>query len=171
MFAILKLVPMSVWVGLASAVALAMAIFAIDHNGYRRGSEAVKVEWQKERVAYIAALQKEQARQAQMVEKVVIEYRDRVKIVKEKGDEIVKLVPQYVRTSCVLPGAWRVLHDSAASGGVPEDPAGAIAAADTVESLAALETVAANYTACHENAARLTALQQLVVGLEKGLSQ
>jgi predicted acylesterase/phospholipase RssA len=122
-------------------------------NGTRTGAELQ------------AALEREKARQAQVVEKVVVEYRDRVKVIKEKGDEIVKAVPYYVRASCALPGGWRVLHDAAASGSFPEDPDGAIAAAEPVEGVAAAETVASNYAACRADQARLAALQQLLAGI------
>lgn len=164
--ALLKMIPSSVWVGLGIAIATMTAIWAIDHNGYRRGAESVQIKWDKERLAYVNALAKEKERQAQVVEKVVIEYRDRVKIVREKSDEVVKAIPYYVRTSCVFPGAWRVLHDAAASGSLPEDTSGAIAAAEPVEGVAALETVAANYGTCQADQARLAALQQLVKGLQ-----
>lgn len=166
MLALLKLVPASVWMGIAAGLVAMAALWAVDHNGYQRGAAAVQVKWDQERVAYAEALQKEKDRQATVVEKVVVEYRDRVKVIKEKGDEIVKAVPFFVRTSCALPGGWRVLHDSAASGDLPDDPDGAIAAAEPAESIAAIETVAANYSACRADQARLTALQQLVKGLQ-----
>ncbi len=167
MFSFLKLVPTSVWIGLAAALALMVGVWAVDRNGYSRGSETVRAEWAKEREVYMAALEKEKARQAQVVERVVVEYRDRVKIVKERGDEIVREVEKLVSAdSCPLPGGFRVLHDAAASGSLPDDPAGVAAIAAPVEAPAAAETVAGNYAACLANAAQLTALQDLVKGLQ-----
>jgi hypothetical protein len=163
--ALLRLVPTSVWLGLAAALAVMAGAWAIDHHGYNRGAAEVQIKWDKDRAELQAALEREKARQAQVVEKVVIEYRDRVKVIKEKGDEIVKAVPYYVRASCALPGGWRVLHDAAASGSFPEDPDGAIAAAEPVEGVAAAETVASNYAACRADQARLAALQQLLAGI------
>lgn len=49
---------------------------------------------------------------------------------------------------CNLPGTWRVRHDAAATGDLPESPSLADAAAEPVADAAALATVADNYTAC-----------------------
>jgi hypothetical protein len=168
--AILKLfglVPASVWLGLGAALAVIAGAWSIDHHGYNRGAAEIQLLRDQEKVAYAAALEREKARQAQVVEKVRVEYVDRVKVIKEKGDEIVKAVPYYVRGSCALPGGWRVLHDAAASGSFPEDPDGAVAAAEPVEGVAAAETVAANYATCRADQARLAALQQLLTGLSQ----
>lgn len=165
MFALLKLVPTSVWVGIAAGLALIAAIWWVDDNGFDRGAASVQVKWDADKNRMAALLAREKARQSQVVEKVVVEYRDRIKVVKEKGDEIVKAVPYFVRSECELPAGWRVLHDAAAAGSFPDDPERAIAAAKPVESVAAAETVAANYASCRADQARLAALQQLVKGL------
>jgi hypothetical protein len=163
--AFLRMVPTSVWIGLVAAIALLSGIWWLDHNGYERGASVVQAEFDAYRVAAEEALQKERARQARVVEKVVVEYRDRVKIVKEKGDEIIKEVPVLVHGDCNLTGGWRVLHDAAATGSLPDDPGRAAAAADPVEDTAAAETVAGNYAICRADQARLGALQQLLKGI------
>ena len=113
------------------------------------------------------AIEVEKARQAQVVERVVVQYRDRIQVVKEKGDEIVKQVPVFIPVGgCELPGAWRVLHDSAVRNDFPKDPERAIAAADPVDGATAAQVVASNYATCHADQARLAALQQLVVQLQ-----
>ena len=164
--AALGMVPRSVWIGIAAALALMAAIWAIDRNGYHRGVETEHAERMKERAAYADALAKEKERQATVVERVVVEYRDRVKVVKEKGDEVVREVEKLVPAdACPLPGGFRVVHDAAASGDLPEDPAGAAAAAAPVEAAAAAETVASNYAICRLEFEKLTALQNIVKGL------
>lgn len=60
----------------------------------------------------------------------------------------------------MLSGALRVLHDAAASGKVPEHTAEVDAAPVAVRTLA--RTLAANYSACRENAATLEELQAVV---------
>lgn len=68
----------------------------------------------------------------------------------------------------VLPGTWRVRHDAAAAGALPESPAtgpladgtGGTPEADPVPDNVALETVADNYRACRENTAKLEAWQR-----------
>ncbi len=69
---------------------------------------------------------------------------------------------------CQLPGAFRLLHDAAATGKAAlaaADPVDA-ASADPVADAAVLETVASNYAACREDAARLIAWQQRYHTLE-----
>lgn len=70
---------------------------------------------------------------------------------------------------CLLPGAFRLLHDAAATGeaalaqAIPLDAASAQPVADP----AVLATVTANYDACRENADRLIAWQQRYLQLEQ----
>ena len=119
-----------------------------------------------ERAAYDKEVAALKAKQQDVITKTVVEYRDRIKVVKEKGDEIVKQVPVYVPMDSPLLGSGvRVFHDAAASGVVPDDPIRAIAAADPVETSTLLSTVAGNYESCRENAARLVALQKIVSSL------
>lgn len=71
---------------------------------------------------------------------------------------ITKEVPVYVPSdSCPLPGGFRVLHDAAANGEIP-DPA-SIPDAAIVPAQDAAATVAENYGTCRETAQRLTDLQ------------
>lgn len=76
--------------------------------------------------------------------------------------------------ACPLPGAVRRLHDRAA--GVPAAPPDAAApggpgeavaatAADGVEAAVVIESCAANYAICRDNAAQLTSLQEWYWGL------
>lgn len=160
--ALLRLVPTSVWFGLGAALALIAGAWALDHHGYERGAADVHIAWSLEHEAMQKALDVERARQAQVVEKVVVEYRDRVKIEKEKADAITQYVPIMVDRDCTLSGGFRVLHDAAATGALPEDPAGVARAAAPVEAPAVATTVAENYATCRADQARLTALQQLV---------
>lgn len=167
-WAALKLVPGWVWVALAAAGLLTGSIVYVDHHGYVRGKAEIQGKWDVEHAEMLAAIEKEKARQAEVVTKTVIEYRDRVQVVKEKGDVIEKEVQVLVPVgSCDLPGGFRVLHDAAAGAiPVPDDPAGAAAAADAVEASAAAATIAENYTSCRADAERLRALQELLKGLK-----
>lgn len=165
--AFLRLVPSSVWIGLATAVALIVALFALDHAAEARGAARVQLAWDKDKVRVAEELAAAKKVQIQVVEKVVTQYVDRVKVIKEKGDEIVKQVPVFIPIGgCELPGAWRVLHDSAVRGDFPQDPERAIATAKPVDGATAAEVVASNYAACHSDQARLAALQQLVAQLQ-----
>jgi hypothetical protein len=137
------------------------------HLGDVQGSARVQAAWDKERKVMQAALDAEKLRQQQVVTRTVIEYRDRIQIVKEQADAIVKEVPILIPAGgCQLSGAFRVLHDAAAGGELPENPGRAAAAADPVEIAAAAETVFANYAACRADQTRLSELQKLVKGFQ-----
>ncbi|CAG2092181.1 hypothetical protein XCY_003739 [Xanthomonas arboricola pv. juglandis] len=99
--------------------------------------------------------------------KVVVEYVDRVQIVREAGATITREIPIYVTqkadAACAIPAGFVRLHDAAASGqpagpstGDPDAPAAGI----TLSGIAG--TVADNYTSCHATAAQLSALQDWI---------
>ncbi len=95
----------------------------------------------------------------------VTQYVDRERVIRLKGDTIIKEVPRYVPVqadaACVVPRGFMRLHDAAAAGTVPNSDTGDADAAPAGIALSAVAgTVAANYTDCHVDAARLTSLQQ-----------
>lgn len=69
---------------------------------------------------------------------------------------------------CTLPGTWRLLHDAAATGQPPAAEAGPLAtrSADQVTDAAALRTIADNYAACRNDAAKLEAWQRRYKAIE-----
>ena len=94
----------------------------------------------------------------------VIKYVDRVKTVYVKGDTIIKEVPRYVPAeadaACTVPVGFVRLHDAAAAGDVLDPNPGAADARPSGIALSAIAgTVVGNYTECHANAERMTALQ------------
>ncbi len=100
-------------------------------------------------------------RQAEATVQVLTKYVDRVRTVHVAGETIIKEVPVYVPAdSPALPGGFRLLHDAAATGQLPN--AAGIANAAPAPAQDAAETVAANYLTCRENAEQLTALQEWV---------
>lgn len=103
--------------------------------------------------------------------KVVTQYVDRVQVVREKGDTIIKEVPVYVDReadrACVVPVGFVRVHDGAASNVPVGDPGSADAAPSGIALSAVAATVAGNYTTCHENAEQLIALQARVRDTEE----
>ncbi|KWA43001.1 hypothetical protein WT41_14800 [Burkholderia territorii] len=103
--------------------------------------------------------------------KVVTQYVDRVQVVREKGDTIIKEVPVYVDReadrACVVPVGFVRVHDSAAANVPVGDPGSADAAPSAVALSAVAATVAGNYTTCHENTEQLIALQARVRDTEE----
>ncbi len=142
--------------------------------GYQYGAARVQARWDAERQRTTLAVATTQTAQAQATTRVVTQYVDRIQTVRERGKTILKEVPIYVPSTvtpvtsgpnagcdCSLPGGFRVLHDAAAIGTLPEPTA--IADAPSVSTQDAAATVADNYLTCHVNAEQLSALQQWVI--------
>jgi len=131
--------------------------------GWVKGAGHVQAQWDtavQQQALRAAAVGEEQA---QATIKVVTEYVDRVRVVREKGDTIIKEVPVYVPVqadaACTINRGFVRLHDAAAAGELPEPAGDPDAAAADIALSAVARTVAANYQTCHENAEQLRALQ------------
>lgn len=94
-----------------------------------------------------------------VADKAEAKFTKQRQITKTQIQEVYKYVP-VAADSCPLPPGWRVLHDAAATGTVP-DPSGQPNAA-AVTPREAAKTILWNYGAALENAARLEALQEWV---------
>ncbi|HBO3862311.1 hypothetical protein [Pseudomonas aeruginosa] len=148
---------------LLALVLLAVALLGF---GWIKGAEHVQAQW--DAVVQQQTLQAATVRQkqAEATVKVVTQYVDRVRVVREKGDTIIKEVPVYVPVqadaACTINRGFMRLHDAAAAGELPEPAGAADAAAAGIALSAVAGTVAANYQTCHENAEQLRALQAWV---------
>lgn len=145
-------------------LALVLLAAALIGFGWIKGASHVKAQWDaaiQQQALQAAAIRE---RQAQATVKVVTQYVDRVRVVREKGDTIIKEVPVYVPVqadaACSINRGFVRLHDSAAAGELPEPARDADAAAAGLALSAVAGTVAANYQTCHENVEQLRALQQ-----------
>ncbi len=144
-------------------LALAALGLALVGFGWVKGAGHVQAQWDAAVQAQAPQAAANRARQAQATVKVVTEYVDRVRIVREKGDTIIKEVPVYVPVqadaACTINRGFVRLHDAAAAGELPEAARDADAAAAAIALSAVAGTVTANYQTCHENAEQLIALQ------------
>ena len=137
--------------------------------GWIKGSSHVQAQWdaavQQQTLQAAAA----HDRLAQATVKVVTQYVDRVRVVREKGETIIREAPVYVSAqadaACTINRGFVRLHDAAAAGELPEPARDADAAATGLALSAVAATVAANYQTCHENAEQLRALQAWVIDL------
>lgn len=148
------------WQVYAVAALLGLGLF-YGHLRYNAGQADVQAAFD----AYKADQAKKAAsvavKQQAVTERVVTKYVDRIQVVREKGATIIQRIPQYVpSTACPLPGGFRLLHDSAALGTLPD--AAALPDAAPVPADTAAETVVRNYTTCHATEEQLTALQEWV---------
>jgi hypothetical protein len=167
-WAFLKAIP---WPIYAAVVIVASVWFYGERQhkaGYAEATAKYEAQIAAERAKYEDELTTLRAKQQEVITKTVIQYRDRVKVVKEKGDAIIQQVTTLVPLgSPLLAGGVRVAHDAAASGVMPGDPAGVAAAAAPVETSALVATVAENYEGCLATREQLIALQQIVSDLAK----
>lgn len=143
---------------------LAVLVAAATGWGWVKGAASVQAEWNAERAAQTITVLRVQVKQVEVTERIVTQYVDRVRVVREEADAIIREVPVYVPAQCDpdgrLPAGWRVLHDAAAVGGAADTAT--IAHAQPVAPDTAAETVARNYGTCRETAEQLIALQQWV---------
>ena len=106
-----------------------------------------------------------QLNNAQGATVTVTQYVDRERVIRLKGDTIIKEVPRYVSVqadaACVVPRGFVRVHDASAAGAVPDPDTGdADASASGITLSAVTSTVASNYTDSHANSEQLNTLQQ-----------
>lgn len=162
-FTLARLIPWQVYAGLALVFAFWLHGNAEFRRGIREADERHRIADEAARKEQAAQAAKVAEKQAEVTTKVVTEYVDRVKVVREKAREIVKEVPVYVPAdSCPLPSGFRVLHDAAAAGLPPIPNPAARTDAAPVPAPVAAATVADNYGTCRETAEQLRGLQAWV---------
>lgn len=117
-----------------------------------------------------AALEKEQLN---IKERIVTEYVDKVKVVKEKEYVYVDQAKNYVPAQYNLSNGWVYLHDQSldSRGGLPDATRVADATASDTKDNQALATVLGNYSICLQNAQQLISLQQYVLDTKKSVDE
>lgn len=154
----LKAIPWPVYAFVLIILAFWVYGEARHHAGVIEGETNTQALWDASNEKQARADKDLAGKQAQVTETTRIEYIDRVQTIRLKGDTIIKEVVKYVPLDTpALPGGFRLLHDAAAAGEIP-DPAGAADAAP-VPAATVAETVAANYTGCLANAAAIESWQ------------
>lgn len=157
--------PIKAGITLAMLALLAFGGWRIHAYGearYEAGQAATQAEWDKAVERGRNEVERLKGEAGKVTVRTEIQYLDRVKVIKEKGDAIVREVPVFVPAgSPDLPAGFRLLHDAAAANAAVPEAAG-IAHAAAVPAQDAAATVAGNYAIAHENAERLTSLQAWV---------
>lgn len=151
-------------------LALAALAAALLGFGWVKGADHVQDEWDAAISKQALQVADVKVAQAEATVKVITKYVDRVKVVRETGDTILKEVPVYVPAeadaACVVNHGFVRLHDAAVAGRLPESTRSADAAPAGIALSAVAGTVADNYGRCHENAEQLTALQEWVSSMK-----
>ncbi len=131
--------------------------------GYKKGTDAGEVMVQQAaNEAEILKIELEKEQQ-NIKEKVVTEYVDRVKVVKEREVVYQNAVDNDLKGKYNLTNGWVYLHDASVQG-QQLDPEKTTDDSDSiVKDNQALGTVLANYSVCLQNAQQLVSLQSWIL--------
>jgi hypothetical protein len=143
-------------------VSIAILVFGV----YMEGGIATQEKWEAKVAEVKLEMAQKETASVETTVKVVTKYVNKVQIVKEKGNDIIKQVPVYITkdadTKCDVPTGFVVLHDSASRNEVPDATRKVDATTSTVKISGVAETVVDNYTTYHEVAEQLRSLQDWV---------
>lgn len=143
-------------------VSIAILVFGV----YMEGGIATQEKWEAKVAEVKLEMAQKETASVETTVKVVTKYVNKVQIVKEKGNEIIKQVPVYITkdadTKCDVPTGFVVLHDSASRNEVPDATRKSDATTSTIKISGVAETVVDNYTTYHEVAQQLRSLQEWV---------
>lgn len=143
---------------------LALVVLAAFAAGALWNGDRVHTQWREAEAKAALEATRIITRQGEVTVRVVERWRTRQAeaqtVIQTIEKEIVRHVPN--DADPVLPLGWRLLHDAAAAGAVPQTAAGTDVAARDIKASAAARAVVGNYGTCHENALQLEALQAWV---------
>jgi hypothetical protein len=157
----LSLDPIRPYLPIVYAVGVALILSVTFVGGCNYGGDRVQAKWDKSVAKGKAEVERLKSEAGKVTVRVETKTVEVVRTVKVKGDTIVRQVPIYIsRDLPELPGAFRVLHDAAATGALPNPASFPDATPIAPQDVAS--TTADNYTACRVNAATLAGLQEWV---------
>lgn len=128
---------------------------------------------------YVAAQAKAAQRiavaQTKVIAEVRTEYVDRIKVIKERGEQIEKQVPVYITAAddgrCSINAGFVRIHDAAWQGADPGPAAGADREPAGVSLAEVAEASAANAASCRQWREQALSLRQLYQQLQKVTNQ
>jgi len=147
------------------------ALLLIIFGGYMEGSISQRKYWESKVAQVELELAKKEVESEKITVKIVTEYIDKIKIVKEKGDTIVKQVPIYITeksdANCIISNSFVLLHDSASQNEIPNTSGIIDENPSEVKLSEVAETVSTNYTRYYELVEQVKALQKFIIEQEK----
>ena len=160
---VLKFIPFVSLYRLPIQVAsIAILVFGV----YMEGGIATQEKWEARVAEVKLEMAKKETASAEVTTKVVTKYINKVQIVKEKGNDIIKQVPVYITkdadAKCDVPTGFVVLHDSASRNEVPDPTRKVDGTTSEVKISGVAETVIDNYTTYHQVAEQLKSLQEWI---------
>lgn len=142
-------------------IAISLAALAACALSWSLGADHIKAKWDAEKAALAEEALKRERKDQSVADAVGA--KAAAAAVKERVvyKTLIKEIPKYVESDCDLSGGFRVLHDAASAGAVPDTGASGVDAAPVAAQVVA-ETVIENYEACRDNERRLGALQEII---------
>lgn len=142
------------------------SVILLSFGLYMEGGVSNQEKWEARVAEVKLEMAKKDAASAEATTKVVTKYVTVDRIVKEKGDAILKEVPKFISkdadAQCVVPNGFVLLHDSASRNEVPDSTRGVDEGASKVKLSGIAETVTTNYTTYHQVVEQLKSLQDWV---------
>jgi hypothetical protein len=151
-------------------IALLLIVASVFFYGYKKGSDQAEVEIAKYESKLNDLAIKLEREQANVKEKIVTEFVDKIQVVKEKEYVFLNQASNNVPSQYNLSNGWVYLHDQAATSGIPEATRSSDATASDVRDNQALATVVANYSRCLQNAQQLISLQDWVIKTDNSIN-
>lgn len=150
-------IPWQVW----ACTGLVVLLVGAGWKLYDLGQDHKQAEWDESVKRGKVIVDRLKANQGKVTTKIVTQTVERIKVVTEKGDEIIKRVEVFVPDgTCELPGSFRVYHDAAADNSIPDSAR--VSDAEPVPAKTLATTLAENYTTCHKAITDLQGLRQWV---------
>ena len=157
--------------GIPPVILRTIGVIVMVGGVYLYGGYGNEMLWRERAAALQAEIDRKNSDSEKVTEKIVTEYVEKIKVVKEKGNVIVKEVPKYITKEsddkCTIPKSFIVLHNGASRNEVPDTAGGIDETASAVKLSRVLETTIGNYTIYYETAEQLKALQDWVRQQEK----
>jgi len=117
-----KVIKYAIWVVISGGISFMGLVYGI----YHAGQKSIQTKWDAANLKTEQQIAELKAKSEKVTEKIVIEYVDRVKEVKIKGDTIVKYTTKYITkesdAKCTIPNNFILLHDAAVDNVVPKEP-------------------------------------------------
>lgn len=146
---------------LAIVAATAITLNSFYNKGYERATAECELKIQKMKAAMDELKLELEREQANIKEKVITKYVDKVRIIKEKEYVYVDQT-ENVPTNCELSNGWVYLHDASVRGDNAESARVSDATSSGIADNRALATVIQNYSIHQQTVEQLKALQDWI---------
>ena len=147
---------------IAQLISVLILAFAL----YMEGGISNEISWNAKINELKLELAAKETQSVEITTKIITKYVDRVKIVKETGDVIIKEIPKYITTiddsKCTIPNGFVMLHNSAASNELPDSSRDFNAGASEIKISGVATIVIENYNTYYQLAEQLKSLQSWV---------